>query len=248
MFGESRGGFEIHGERRITAERSRVWAALMDQEMLRIAIPGCEQLTATADASYALRVKVGISAIRGTYDGSVRMSEAQPGHSYRLVASGAGMGGGAEGDAVITLVEDWDGTVVRYQADVKARGAIARSGTVVNPLIVSGQLHGGIAQGIGQALIEEVVCDDDGQLVTGSFMDYAIARASDFPRFELSHTETRSPVNPLGAKGIGEAGTIGSTPTIVNAVVDSLSPFGVKHVDLMLRPEKVWRLMQGGAS
>jgi carbon-monoxide dehydrogenase large subunit len=79
-------------------------------------------------------------------------------------------------------------------------------------------------------------------------MDYAIARASDFPRFELSHTETRSPVNPLGAKGIGEAGTIGSTPCIVNAVVDALSPFGVKHVDMMMRPEKVWRLMQGGAS
>jgi uncharacterized protein len=101
----------------------------MDPEMLRIAIPGCEQLTATADAAYALRVKVGISAIRGTYDGSVRMSEAQPEHSYRLVASGAGMGGGAEGDAVITLVEDGDGTVVRYQADVKARGAIARLGS-----------------------------------------------------------------------------------------------------------------------
>jgi carbon-monoxide dehydrogenase large subunit len=121
-------------------------------------------------------------------------------------------------------------------------------GTVVNPLIVRGQIHGGLAQGIGQALIEEVVYDEDGQLVTGSFMDYAIARASDFPRFELSHTETRSPVNPLGAKGIGEAGTIGSTPCIVNAVVDALSPFGVKHLDMMMRPEKVWRLMQGGAS
>jgi aerobic carbon-monoxide dehydrogenase large subunit len=120
------------------------------------------------------------------------------------------------------------------------------AGHLINPLIVEGQIHGGLAQGIGQAMIEEVVYNDDGQLVTGSFMDYAIPRATDFPRFELDNTVTPTPVNPLGAKGVGEAGTLGSTPCIVSAAVDALSEFGVKHVDMMLRPEKLWRIIHGG--
>jgi carbon-monoxide dehydrogenase large subunit len=124
--------------------------------------------------------------------------------------------------------------------------AVDDAGHLINPLIVEGQIQGGLAQGIGQALIEEVVYNSDGQLVTGSFMDYALPRATDFPRFELDHTVTPTPVNPLGAKGCGEAGTLGSTPCIVAAVVDALSEFGVKHIDMMLRPEKLWRIIQGG--
>jgi aerobic carbon-monoxide dehydrogenase large subunit len=126
--------------------------------------------------------------------------------------------------------------------------AVDDAGRLINPLIVEGQIHGGLAQGIGQAMIEEVVYNEDGQLVTGSFMDYALPRANDFPRFELEATVTPTPVNPLGAKGVGEAGTLGSTPSIVNATVDALSGFGVKHVDMMLRPEKLWRIIQGGQS
>ena len=124
--------------------------------------------------------------------------------------------------------------------------AVDDAGHLINPLIVEGQIHGGLAQGIGQAMIEEAVYNSDGQLVTGSFMDYAMPRATDFPRFELDATVTPTPVNPLGAKGVGEAGTLGSTPSIVSAVVDALSEFGVKHVDMMLRPEKLWRIIQGG--
>lgn len=121
-------------------------------------------------------------------------------------------------------------------------------GNIINPMIVAGQIHGGIAQGVGQAMIEEAVYDADGQLVTGSLLDYALPRARDFPRFELDHTTTPSPLNPMGVKGIGEAGTIGSTPCIVNAVVDALSEFGVRHIDMMLRPEKLWRVIHGGES
>jgi carbon-monoxide dehydrogenase large subunit len=123
--------------------------------------------------------------------------------------------------------------------------AVDDAGHLINPLIVEGQIHGGLAQGIGQAMIEETVYNSDGQLVTGSFMDYALPRAIDFPRFELHSTVTPTPVNPLGAKGVGEAGTLGSTPSIVSAAVDALSGFGVKHIDMMLRPEKLWRIIHG---
>ena len=124
--------------------------------------------------------------------------------------------------------------------------AVDDAGNLINPMIVEGQIHGGLAQGIGQAMIEEVVYSEDGQLLTGSFMDYALPRAIDFPRFELDATVTPTPVNPLGAKGVGEAGTLGSTPCVVAAAVDALSEFGVKHIDMMLRPEKLWRLIQAG--
>jgi carbon-monoxide dehydrogenase large subunit len=123
--------------------------------------------------------------------------------------------------------------------------AVDDAGNLINPLIVEGQIHGGLAQGIGQALCEEALYNELGQLVTGSFMDYALPRATDFPRFELHNSVTPTPVNPLGAKGVGEAGTLGSTPAIVCAAVDALSEFGVKHVDMMLRPEKLWRVIHG---
>src|SRR5438477_5279127 len=122
------------------------------------------------------------------------------------------------------------------------------AGHLINPMIVEGQIHGGLAQGIGQAMVEEVVYNEEGQLLTGSFMDYAIPRAIDFPRFELGASVTPTPVNPFGAKGVGEAGTLGSTPSIVSAAVDALSEFGVTHIDMMLRPEKLWRIIHGGRS
>jgi aerobic carbon-monoxide dehydrogenase large subunit len=124
--------------------------------------------------------------------------------------------------------------------------AVDDAGNLINPLIVEGQIHGGLAQGVGQAMMEEAVYNDEGQLMTGSFMDYALPRATDFPPFELHATVTPTPVNPLGAKGVGEAGTLGSTPCIVSAAVDALSGFGVKHIDMMLRPEKLWRIINGG--
>ncbi len=135
--------------------------------------------------------------------------------------------------------------VDRETGDVKIARYVAVDdcGNQINPLIVAGQVHGGIAQGLAQALFEEAIYDENGQLLTGELMDYAVPKAHQLPRYELDHTVTPTPVNPLGAKGVGEAGTIGSTPAVANAVIDALAPFGVKHVDLPLRPEKLWRLM-----
>jgi carbon-monoxide dehydrogenase large subunit len=118
-------------------------------------------------------------------------------------------------------------------------------GTVINPMLKDGQIHGGIAQGASQALFEEVLYDEEGQLMTGSLMTYAVPKADDLPSFELHQTVTPTPINPLGAKGVGEAGTIGSTPAVVNAVMDALKPFGVRHLDMPLKPQRVWQAMQG---
>ncbi|HVS80245.1 MAG TPA: glyceraldehyde dehydrogenase subunit alpha [Pyrinomonadaceae bacterium] len=126
--------------------------------------------------------------------------------------------------------------------------AVDDCGKVINPLLVDGQIHGGIVQAIGQALYEEVVYDEQGQLITGELMDYALPKASQIPWLETDRTETPSPVNPLGVKGVGEAGTIGATPAIVNAIVDALSPYGVKHLDMPVRPENVWRIVSGRSS
>ena len=121
--------------------------------------------------------------------------------------------------------------------------AVDDCGRVINPLLVDGQIHGGIVQAIGQALFEELVHDEQGQLVTGTLMDYAVPKAGMLPWFELDRTETPSPVNPLGVKGVGEAGTIGATPAVVGAVVDALSPFGVRHMDMPVKPENVWKII-----
>jgi len=127
--------------------------------------------------------------------------------------------------------------IVRYTA-------VNDFGTVVNPMIVAGQLHGGVAQGIGQALMEEVNYDDNGQPITGSFMDYAMPRAEDIPTMEIGDHPSPAKSNPLGTKGCGEAGCAGSLVCIVNAVVDALSDYGITHIDMPLTPERVWRAIQ----
>jgi carbon-monoxide dehydrogenase large subunit len=122
--------------------------------------------------------------------------------------------------------------------------AVDDCGRILNPLLVRGQQHGGIAQGAAQALYEWVQYDGDGNPLTANLMDYAIPAATELCSFEASNTETDSPRNPLGAKGIGESGTIGSTPAIQNAVVDALSHLGITHIDMPCTPERVWRAIQ----
>ncbi len=122
--------------------------------------------------------------------------------------------------------------------------AVDDCGRVLNPVLVAGQIHGGIAQGVAQALYEGVAYDDAGNPVTATLADYAVPSAAELPSFELGELVTPTPRNPLGAKGIGESGTMGSTPAVLNAVVDALAPFGVHHLDMPLTPERVWRAMQ----
>ncbi len=142
---------------------------------------------------------------------------------------------------VITDIEKETG-----QVKIRRYVAVDDCGNILNPLIVDGQVHGGVAQGLGQALWEQAVYDDNGQLITGEYMDYAMPRAHMMPWIESDHTITPSPVNPLGVKGVGEAGTIGCSPAVVNSVVDALSHLGVRHLDMPLTPEKIWKVVAGG--
>jgi carbon-monoxide dehydrogenase large subunit len=130
------------------------------------------------------------------------------------------------------------------EVDLRRYVAVDDVGRVINPLIVDGQVHGGIAQGVAQALWEGAVYDENGQLQTSSLTEYAVPKAEFFPPFELDRTETPTDVNPLGVKGAGETGTIASTPAVVNAVVDALAPLGISHLDMPLTPERVWRAIE----
>ncbi|HZC26926.1 MAG TPA: molybdopterin cofactor-binding domain-containing protein, partial [Actinopolymorphaceae bacterium] len=133
------------------------------------------------------------------------------------------------------------------QVTIRSYVAVDDVGRVINPLIVEGQVHGGIAQGIAQALFEEAVYDADGNLMTGTLVDYTVPSAADLPAFTTDRTETPATAHPLGAKGVGEAGTIASTPAVVNAVVDALRPFGVTDVRMPCTPERVWQAIRSAA-
>jgi carbon-monoxide dehydrogenase large subunit len=122
--------------------------------------------------------------------------------------------------------------------------AVDDCGRAINPMLIDGQVHGGVAHAIGQALYEHVVYDDDGQLVTGTFVDYALPTAAELPSFETDRTETPSPTNSLGVKGVGEAGTIAGSAAVANAVYDALRPLGVAYMDMPFTPMRVWQAIQ----
>jgi aerobic carbon-monoxide dehydrogenase large subunit len=137
--------------------------------------------------------------------------------------------------AVVEIDEETGATELRRYV------AVDDVGTVINPTIVDGQVHGGIAQGVAQALYEEAVYDDDGNLATGSMVNYLVPSAAELPNFEVERTESPSPTNPMGVKGVGETGTIASPAAVMNAVVDALSPYGITDIDMPAKPERVWR-------
>jgi carbon-monoxide dehydrogenase large subunit len=134
-------------------------------------------------------------------------------------------------------VETGDARLVRHVA-------VDDCGTILNLMLVEGQVHGGVAQGASQALYEEFIYDADGNPLTTSLIDYAIPGIGDLPWIETLHMETPSPLNPLGAKGIGESGTTGSTPAVQNAVIDAVSHLGVRHIDMPMHPMRVWEAIR----
>jgi aerobic carbon-monoxide dehydrogenase large subunit len=130
------------------------------------------------------------------------------------------------------------------QVEIERYTIVDDFGVVVNPMLVEGQVHGGIVQGIGQALLEGAVYDDSGQLLTGSFMDYTMPRADNMPSFDFTTVEVPCKNNAMGVKGCGEAGSVGSPAAVINAIIDALSPLGVRAVDMPATPQKLWELMQ----
>jgi aerobic carbon-monoxide dehydrogenase large subunit len=123
--------------------------------------------------------------------------------------------------------------------------AVDDCGTIINPLIVGGQQHGGIAQGVAQVLWEQLQYDDDANPITANLMDYAMPSAAELPSYETYNTVTPTPLNPLGAKGIGESATLGSTPAVHNAIIDALSHRGIRHIDMPCTAERVWQALRG---
>lgn len=200
-----------------------------------------------------IRFEDGAAHVAGSPDRSVSWPEIAT-SAYQPHTLPEGVEGGLESHAVfspgnatwpfgshLALVEvDAD----TGDVDILGYWGMDDCGNVINPMIVDGQLHGGIAQGIGQALFEEAIYDEAGNLLTASLIDYPLPTATDLPSFRLSRTVTPCDTNPMGVKGIGEAGTIGSAQTIVNAVVDALAPLGVRHIEMPLRPKRVWQAMQ----
>lgn len=200
-----------------------------------------------------LELRDGRIAVRGTPDRAVTVAEvAEAAYQAGRLPDGLSPGLEEEGTFVVEQATAPFGAhlcVVEVdpetgQVRVLRYVSVDDCGVVVNPLLVEGQIQGGIVQAMGQALLEEVVYDPSGQPLTTTLADYPLPRAVDAPAVEMHRTVTPSPTNPLGAKGVGEAGTIGATPAFVNAVVDALRPFGVRHLDTPLRPERIWRAIQ----
>jgi aerobic carbon-monoxide dehydrogenase large subunit len=144
--------------------------------------------------------------------------------------------------AYICVVDIDPGTA---QVTVRRFIAVDDCGTQINPMIIEGQVHGGLTDGVGMALMEMISFDEAGNCLAGSLMDYLIPTAMEVPDWETGHTVTPSPHHPIGAKGVGESATVGSPPAIVNAVVDALKPYGIRHADMPLTPSRVWETMQG---
>ena len=144
---------------------------------------------------------------------------------------------GAHAAVVEVDTETGDTRLVRYVA-------VDDVGTPVNPMVIDGQVHGGVAQAVGAALYEEGAYDDDGNLLTTTMTTYLVPSAAEFPSFETDRTETESPTNPLGVKGVGETGTIAATPAVINAVLDALSHLGVTDIQMPATPERVWRAIE----
>jgi carbon-monoxide dehydrogenase large subunit len=227
------GGVAARGAAHLVAERARELAA--------------EHLEASAD-DVVLDTEIGAFHVIGSPTPSVSWKElatslGQEGRLEELRAEeifNAGAPTFPFGAHVAVVEVDTETGHVQLRRLV----AVDDAGTVINPIIVEGQVHGGVATGVAQALYEEFVYDDDGNPLTGTFASYAFPSAAELPSFDVVSMETPTPINMLGAKGIGESGTIGATPAVQSAVVDALAPFGVRHIDMPANGERVWQAIQ----
>jgi carbon-monoxide dehydrogenase large subunit len=219
----------IENGRKIAAEMLEAGVADIEFRDGRFGIVGTDRTIGILDLARTLR------------EGGARLAEGMP-HSLDVKhvhkASPAAYPNGCHVAEVEIDPETGTTEVVRY-------ASVNDFGTIVNPLLVEGQLHGGVLQGIGQALMERTAYDETGQLISGSFMDYQLPRAHDAPPFApFESRPVPATTNPLGVKGCGEAGCAGSLPSVMNAVVDALSPLGVKHINMPATPERIWRTIQ----
>jgi carbon-monoxide dehydrogenase large subunit len=247
-------GMDTYGSRSLAVGGVALWHAT-ERVLEKTKAIAAHQLEVSPDD---LELEGGRFSVRGT-DRSLSVSEAAL-HAW----TGHDLPDGMEPGLAATYVYDppnfsWPGgahiCVVEVDTETGAVAllryvAVDDVGTVINPVVVDGQVHGGIAQGIGQALFEEAVYDEDGNLVTGSMVDYIVPTAVELPTLETDRVSAPSPTNPMGVKGVGETGTIASTPAVINAVVDALAPYGVTDVPMPAKPENVWRALQeakGGA-
>ncbi|MGO4711777.1 xanthine dehydrogenase family protein molybdopterin-binding subunit [Bradyrhizobium sp. 2TAF24] len=231
------GGSGVHvSSHRVLVKATKIAAALLEvdekdvaYEQGRFSVPG----TDIAPVTFA-------SVARMAYVGHRLPAGLEPGLDETVFYDPVGMG--APSGVHIAYVDvDPDTGIV----DIIDYVAVDDVGTLINPLLAAGQIHGGVVQGIGQALYESVTYDpDNGQLMTGSLLDYAVPRAEQMPNIRASFQETPSPTNPIGVKGIGESGAIAAPPTIVHAVLDALAPFGITHLDMPMTPPRIWAAIQ----
>jgi aerobic carbon-monoxide dehydrogenase large subunit len=217
---------------RIVAKAKKIAAAMMEVDDNDVVYEEGRFQVAGTDLAALSFARVA----RMAHVGHVLPKDLEPGLDETLFYDPTGMGAPSGVHMAYVEVDQETGTV-----DILDYVAVDDSGVIVNPLLAAGQIHGGVVQGIGQALYEEVCYDrDTGQLLTGSLLDYAVPRADRVPNIRSQFQETPSPVNALGVKGIGESGSIGAPPTIVHAVLDALAPFGIEHLDMPLTPLKIW--------
>jgi carbon-monoxide dehydrogenase large subunit len=221
---------------RVIAKAKKIASAMMEVGEQDIAYEAGRFVVLGTDIQLLPFAKVA----RMAYVGHVRPDGVEPGLDETLFYDPTGMGAPSGVHMAYVEVDPETGTV-----EILDYVAVDDAGTIINPLLAAGQIHGGVVQGIGQALYEEVSYDrESGQLMTGSLLDYAVPRADRVPAIRSQFQETPSPTNPIGVKGIGESGTIGAPPTIVHAVLDALAPFGITHLDMPLTPSKVWQAIQ----
>ncbi|MCC6173966.1 MAG: xanthine dehydrogenase family protein molybdopterin-binding subunit [Chloroflexi bacterium] len=231
------GGARVRGAPERRLELGQI-AALAAQRATMAAAPGApdrtERGTAQGEAQEATQ-GVARDKARGTMPEGASPEGLEASTTF-AVQGAESIAGGAY-IALVSIVRDTGRVVVEKLI------AVDDCGVIVNPTIVEGQVHGGLAQGLGEALFERIVYDADGQLLSGSLLDYAVPLATMVPTWTTGHLDTPSPLHPLGAKGMGEAGAIGAPPAILNAVLDALAPLGIRSVDFPLADEKVWRLI-----